>query len=541
MNDHTNAIQGLSIRSKVSIALAAGFVLILISSQVFVAFSERKLIEHVIAQQTLDTADSYFDSFNILMLTGTMDNRAALRQKILERPGILDARLLRHESISQTYGPGLPEEAPVDELDRRGLAGEKILRIDETEQGRVLTVVEPVRASENYRGTNCLTCHQVPAGSVVGAVRISFSLQDLDKQINRDLLASGGIQLGLFVAGFVVLFTLLQRMVIGPINRVRNTMEDIERDSDLSRHIEVTSRDEVGRMAEAFNRMVAKFRESLSHVSEATQRLAGSAGRVSEVSHATVQAVLEQQRETDQVATAMNEMTSTVQEVARNATRTADASQGANNEARKGALVATEALGGIEVLMQQIQSAADAVHELDEKSEGINTVLEVIRSIAEQTNLLALNAAIEAARAGEQGRGFAVVADEVRSLANRSHGATEEIRQLIDQLHTGVRDAVRAMGLAEAKAKEGSDMVEHSAEALGAIAGEVSTISDMNAQIATAAEEQSAVAEEINRNVTNISQLADQTSEGARQTSRVSEELVGLAEQLQAAVSRFRV
>ncbi|MGE0080688.1 MAG: methyl-accepting chemotaxis protein [Thiohalomonadaceae bacterium] len=541
MNENGSAIQGLSVRAKVSIALAVAFVLVLAASLAYVAHSERKLIEQVIAQQTLDTADSYFDSFNILMITGTMGNRDALRQKILERPGILDARLLRHDSVSQVYGPGTPEEAPVDELDRRGLAGEKILRIDETDKGRVLTVVEPIRASDNYRGTNCLLCHQVPAESVLGAVRISYSLEALDEQISRDLLASGGIQLALFLVGFGVLFAMLQRTVIGPINRLRHTMEDIERDSDLSRHIEVTAHDEVGRMAEAFNRMVAKFRESLAHVNEATQRLAGSAARVSEVSRATVQAVLEQQRETDQVATAMNEMTSTVQEVARNATRTADASQGANNEARHGALVATEALGGIEVLMQQIQSAADAVHELDEKSEGINTVLEVIRSIAEQTNLLALNAAIEAARAGEQGRGFAVVADEVRTLANRSHGATEEIRQLIDQLHVGVRDAVRAMGLAEAKAKEGSEMVERSAEALGAIAGEVSTISDMNTQIATAAEEQSAVAEEINRNVVNISQLADQTSEGAKQTSQVSEELVRLADQLQAAVSRFRV
>lgn len=541
MSGHGSANQGFSIRAKVGFALALAFVLVLAASLAYIAHSERKLIEQIIAQQTLDTADSYFDSFNILMITGTMDNRGALRSKILERPGILDARLLRHDAVSEAYGPGLPEETPADDLDRRGLAGEKILRIDKTDQGRVLTVVEPIRASENYRGTNCLACHLVPADSVLGAVRISYSLEALDEQINRDLFASGVIQLTLFMIGFCILFAMLQRMVIGPINRLRQTMEDIEHDSDLSRQIEVSARDEVGRTAESFNRMVTKFRESLSHVNNATKRLTQSATRVSEVSRATVQAVLEQQRETDQVATAMNEMASTVQEVARNATRTADASQKANNEARNGALVATEALGGIEVLMQQIQNAANAVHALDEKSEGINTVLEVIRGIAEQTNLLALNAAIEAARAGEQGRGFAVVADEVRSLANRSHEATEEIRQLIEQLHAGVREAVHAMTLAETKAKEGSEMVERNAEALGAIAGEVSTISDMNTQIATAAEEQSAVAEEINRNVVNISQLADQTSEGAKQTSQVSEELVKLAEQLQAAVNRFRV
>jgi len=541
MSEHGQTTQGLSVRAKVSVALAVSFILVLVASLGFTARSERQLIEQVISQQTLDTADSFFDSFNILMITGTMGNREALRQKILERPGILDARMLRHKSINDVYGPGLPEEQPQDELDQRALQGEKILRIDDTPDGRVLTVAEPILASENYRGTNCLICHQVPANSVLGAVRISYSLADLEQQISKDLLTSGTVQIGLFMVGFAILFAMLQRVVIGPINRLRTTMEAIERDSDLSQTIQVTARDEIGLTADAFNRMVSKFRDSLAHVSEATSQLAGSAARVADVSRATVQAVLEQQRETDQVATAMNEMTSTVQEVARNATRTADASHGADDEASRGALVATEALGGIEVLMREIRRAADAVHELDEKSEGINTVLEVIRSIAEQTNLLALNAAIEAARAGEQGRGFAVVADEVRTLANRSHGATEEIRQLIDQLHTGVRDAVRAMGLAEAKAQEGSDMVERSAESLGAIAGEVGSISDMNTQIATAAEEQSAVAEEINRNVVNISQLADQTSEGAKQTSQVSDELVRLAEQLQSAVNRFRV
>jgi methyl-accepting chemotaxis protein len=531
----------LSVRAKVSVALLVVFLLVLGASLTLVARNERQLVEEVITQQTRDTADSYFDSFNILMITGTMDNRAALRAKILERPGILDARLVRHKSVSDVYGPGLPEEQVADELDRQGLAGEQVLRIEDTDQGRVLTVIEPIRASENYRGTNCLLCHQVPANTVLGAVRISYSLEELEKQVTSDLWASGLVQVGLFLVGSVLLFYTLRLVVIAPINRLRSTMEAIERDSDLSRRIEIDTRDEIGMAAAAFNKMVGKFRSSMDHVSSVTRQLSTMADRVSSVSHETVQAVMQQQSQTDQVATAMHEMTATVQEVAKHAADTAHASQAANEEAKHGALVATEALGGIEVLMREIGRAGQVIHVLDEKSASINTVLEVIRSIAEQTNLLALNAAIEAARAGEQGRGFAVVADEVRTLATRSHGATQEIRKLLEQLHAGVRDAVQAVTMAQAKAHEGESQVEKSAEALGTIAGGVANINDMNLQIATAAEEQTAVAEEINRNVVNISQLADQTSEGAKQTSQVSEDLVRLSNQLAEMVGRFRI
>jgi methyl-accepting chemotaxis protein len=534
-------VHDLSIRVKVSFALIAVFLLILTGSLTLVSINERKLVEDVIAQQTTDTADSYFDSFNILMITGTMDKRGALRDKILERPNILDARLIRGKGISDVYGVGLPEEQPADEMDHKGLAGEHVLRIEDTPKGRVLTVVQPIRAAENYRGTNCLLCHQVPANSVVGAVRISYSLKDLEAQVTSDLLASGGVQVVLFVIGSFLLFYTLRLVVINPINRLRETMSSIERDSDLSRHIDIHTQDEIGSMAAAFNKMVGKFRGSMEHVTHVTSQLSSMADRVAEVSHSTVQAVEKQQGETDQVATAMNEMTATVQEVARHASNTAHSSQAANDQAKHGALVATEALGGIEALIREIERAAQVIHDLDEKSASIDTVLTVIRGIAEQTNLLALNAAIEAARAGEQGRGFAVVADEVRTLATRSHGATQEIRTLLEQLHTGVRDAVQAMTVAQEKAKVGSESVEMSAESLGNIAGGVAAINDMNLQIATAAEEQTAVAEEINRNVVNISQLADQTSEGARQTSQVSAELVKLSNQLAEMVGKFRL
>ncbi|MGV8842447.1 MAG: methyl-accepting chemotaxis protein [Pseudomonas sp.] len=241
------------------------------------------------------------------------------------------------------------------------------------------------------------------------------------------------------------------------------------------------------------------------------------------------------------VASAMNEMSATVQEVARHASQTATASSGADEESRAGVKVATEALDGIEVLISDIENAAKVILQVQSDSASIGMVLDVIKGIAEQTNLLALNAAIEAARAGEQGRGFAVVADEVRTLASRTQKSTEEIQSMIQQLQGGARNAVQAMETAQKRAHAGSECVAKAAQSLSVIANEVGTINDMNTQIATASEEQSAVAEEINRNITTISLIADTTSTDAKQNSQISEDLVRLAGELNRLVGQFKL
>ncbi|MGP3789582.1 methyl-accepting chemotaxis protein [Pseudomonas sp. B392_1p] len=241
------------------------------------------------------------------------------------------------------------------------------------------------------------------------------------------------------------------------------------------------------------------------------------------------------------VASAMNEMSATVQEVAKNASQTATASRSADDETRAGVQVADDALKGIEILIREIEKAAGVILRVENDSAKIGMVVGVINGIAEQTNLLALNAAIEAARAGEQGRGFAVVADEVRTLASRTQQSTEEIQAMIEQLQGGVRNAVNAMEGAQSQARSGADFVARAADSLSAIANEVTLINDMNAQVATAAEEQSAVAEEINRNIISISQSADTTSTEATQNSQISEELVRLAAELNRLVARFKL
>ena len=375
----------------------------------------------------------------------------------------------------------------------------------------------------------------------MGAVRISYSLDALDSQVEHNMWMAVTIQLLLLLAGLAVMIFIVRRTVIKRIHAMRHTMEAIAKDDDLSYSVVVESRDEVGAMGDAFNRMIAKFKQSLHAVADVTQQLHDVSDQVSHVADTTLQAVVEQRTETDMVASAMNEMSATVQEVARHATQTAAASQGADEESRQGVLVAQQAIEGIHELIAEIESAAQVVQQVETDTANISAVLDVIKGIAEQTNLLALNAAIEAARAGEQGRGFAVVADEVRTLASRTQKSTEEIQNMIERLQHGVKNAVGAMEGAQQRATKGSDCVEKASQSLHVIAAEVATINDMNTQIATAAEEQSAVAEEINRNITTISSIADNTSTGATQTARSSEELVRLAAELRRLVNQFKL
>ena len=539
--NHPSEQRQMSVQTKINIALLSVFFVVMSASLIFSVNNEKKLVLDVVEQQTKDTADSYFDSINTMMLTGTMAQRNVLRDKILSRPGITDARIIRTDLITSVFGPGYDHQAPSDELDRRALAGEEIVEVSDDGRGRILTVINPIHASKDYRGTDCLGCHQVAPDSVVGAVRISYSLDALDNQVERNMWTAATIQLLLLLAGLAVMVFIVRRTVIKRIHAMRHTMEAIAKDDDLSYSVVVESRDEVGAMGDAFNRMIAKFKQSLHAVSDVTQQLHDVSDQVSHVADTTLRAVVEQRTETDMVASAMNEMSATVQEVARHATQTAAASQGADEESRQGVLVAQQAIEGIHELIAEIESAAQVVQQVETDTANISAVLDVIKGIAEQTNLLALNAAIEAARAGEQGRGFAVVADEVRTLASRTQKSTEEIQNMIERLQHGVKNAVGAMEGAQQRATKGSDCVEKASQSLHVIAAEVATINDMNTQIATAAEEQSAVAEEINRNITTISSIADNTSTGATQTARSSEELVRLAAELRRLVNQFKL
>lgn len=324
------------------------------------------------------------------------------------------------------------------------------------------------------------------------------------------------------------------------LDNTNATIHHISDNNDLTLRIEEGD-DELGQMGANFNQMMSHLAATLNEVSSAATQLAAASEETSAVTDQARSGVMSQKSETDQVATAMNEMSASMHEVARNASQAAEAVASANAETSAGTRVVEQSVEAINGLAVEVQKASAVIEELATDSQNIGSVLDVIKDIAEQTNLLALNAAIEAARAGEQGRGFAVVADEVRTLAQRTQESTAQIQTTIESLQARASQAVSVMGEGQKIAERGVSQASEAGTSLAGISAAVTTIGDMTHQIASAAEEQSAVSEAINRSIVTISEATNEMSLGSEHVSKASYDIAQLATELQTSVSRFKL
>ena len=383
----------------------------------------------------------------------------------------------------------------------------------------------------------------IPLRGFDGQIAAYLALERDVTAVTRSVERIGMIQaLTVFAVVLLAIFVIYRQIssAFSPLGKAAEAMAAIA-DGDLSVEVSCNTRNEIAEMLAGMQSMREYLRGIIGSIHRATDDLNQVAVEAGQVAQRSMGGAMQQKEDTDSVATAMTEMASTVHSVAENAREAAEAARNADGQAKQGQSIVQTTVTAIRSLAAEVRSGAEAIERVRQESDAIGQILDVIRGIAEQTNLLALNAAIEAARAGEQGRGFAVVADEVRTLASRTQTSTTEIQAMIERLQKGTQQAVGVMESSRQRAEVSESQVQSAGNALDAITAAVSHISAMNTQIANAAAEQGRVAEEINRNVINISEVAEQTVVGAGQSSAANEHITGLAGELQGLVGRFKL
>ncbi|MEH6445764.1 MAG: methyl-accepting chemotaxis protein [Oceanospirillaceae bacterium] len=530
-----------SLSSKIHAALFS-IALILLGSSVTMFYQDEKTLAIILAEDKLESlAVNYFDSVNSMMLTGMMANRKLLQDKILSQDNILEAKILRGDKVIKLYGPGLGDQIATTALEKAAIKGVKQFQFVKEEQGSVLEFVLPLQAGKAFLGENCLACHQAKEGDVLGAVKIRYDLSTLDSQIQSSIIKTALVQLSIIAICFFLLKLIISRLILNRLQRLRATIQNVEENLDLNQPIQVHYNDELGAVSHALNSMMLKFKHSFLDVSKASDQLIEAAKKVDSIAKLTKEAVLTQKSGTDSVAAAINQLDASANEVKQSTITAAEKSDMANVSASNGLKLIANTQQGIIQLRDSVQENTKNIASLSERTIQVGSILDMITSIAGQTNLLALNAAIEAARAGEHGRGFAVVADEVRTLATRTQDAIDQIKTTIDALQLDAKTAVASMEEVSQLAEEKTEEVVDVSKLLNNINSQIEDLDQLNRQIASAAEQQNLAADEININVVNISHVADQSSEDAIEGTKISQQLLDLSLELNRQVSQFKL
>ncbi|HEC11727.1 MAG TPA: methyl-accepting chemotaxis protein [Acidiferrobacteraceae bacterium] len=450
-------------------------------------------------------------------------------ERLIKKIGAYGDRLTLEEEVSLSDAAALQKAYFADLLKLKELHGGERWRMDayliKNEVGQLVGDIDGML--DRLVGAKRKDI-ETSSGLLIAQVRASM------KWLTGLLIA--GLGLGLLLAW------VSSKLITQPLDLAVATMDDIATgEGDLTRRLEDSGKDEIARLGGSFNQFVGKIHHTVSQVAGSATQLAAAAEEMSAVTEQTREGMHRQEGNTDRVATAVTQLAAAVTEVAQNAAKAASSAEASDNEAHEGYEVVTQVIESIEALSVEVNKAEEVIKQLAEDSLEIGKVLDVIRGIAEQTNLLALNAAIEAARAGEQGRGFAVVADEVRTLAGNTQKSTEEIQQMVERLQGRAGQAVEVMKLGQEKTAVAVQQASKAGTSLGAITRSARTINEMNTQIASSADEQKHVVEEINKNVVDINRVAHQTGDGTQHIAKASEELARLATQLTALVGGFKL
>ena len=479
-----------------------------------------------------------------MMITGTVGQREVFLDQIKQLSVIRDLQVIRGEAVSKQFGPGNRALPPLDADEKEVFASRKeVVRVERDAQaGEYLRVVKPALASENYLGKNCLGCHIVPAGTPLGVVSMKVSLDKVNAAVDAFMWESifSALVVSLPLIGFVVFF--IRRFVVTPLAEMNRSLSEIAKgEGDLTRRLNVAGQDEIGKTASTFNEMLGTIAQLVRQVSESAAKVAGSAHQLSASASRVADGSRSQNDQSVNAAASVDHMAANIANVAASAERVHQRSQESLRRADEGSKTLGSLVDEVNHAESAVRQMADSVEQFVESTTAITAMTQEVREIAEQTNLLALNAAIEAARAGEQGRGFAVVADEVRKLAEKSARSAGEIDAVTSKL-SKQSVAVRA------SINQGLDHLASSRLAVSSVAEAINSANESVVavgrgldEIAEATEQQRGASAVVAQSIESIAAMARDNNESVESTARAARDLENLAGQLQQTVSRFRV
>ena len=534
----------LSLKNKLQIPIQLILLVIMILAQrVALNEFEQRVLEEA-RQKAVVSADGVLNGLNMLMLNGTIGDpgqRELYVSKMGSSDKVLDLRVIRNKPVQDQYGPGLPSEQAADEMDRMALTSvNEQSRLLDQKGAQSLRVVVPFIAKKDFRGTNCLMCHAVPEGAVAGAASITLDVSEEFDVMRKANTVMWGAQIIIqvflyFLIGWLISF------VTRPTRELQQAMLVMQADGDLSKRVTVRSEDEIGQAATAFNGLIDGFASIIRQVLSNAETVSSTAAQLSASSLQIAQGSQKQSEAATSTAAAVEQITVSINSVAANTEDVRKLSEKSMQQTKQGNQDVAAMIGEIGNVEKAVNQIAGSVKEFVDSTRAIAGMTQQVKEIADQTNLLALNAAIEAARAGEQGRGFAVVADEVRKLAEKSAKSASEIDQVTNSLNqksTHVEATVQA-GLRSLQAMQ---------EQVGSVstvlteAGEAVTQSSHGVNdIAASIGEQSLASTEIARNVEKIAQMSEESHAAVESNTRDIMRLEQLARELQAAASRFKV
>jgi methyl-accepting chemotaxis protein len=477
-----------------------------------------------------------------MMLTGTVAQRALYLDQVRQSEDIRELRVIRGEGVSKQYGPGEAAEGKADAVEQQVLkSAQPYFQVVSDKDGESLRAVIPALAQKNYLGKDCLMCHIVPEGTVLGAVSMRISLNKVNSSVRNFSMQIIAVALALMIPVILFVYWFINRSITLPLKNVSTSLCDIaEGEGDLTRRLMVDGKDEISEISEVFNVFMDKLQSIIREVQGSAEQVLATTNRLAQVSAQVAANSQVQSSEAYSMAAQVEIMTYNIDSVASQAEEVQTISTQSSELSVHGGEVIHNAASEMNKITETVSESSSIIQDLGQQSDQISAIVSTIKEIADQTNLLALNAAIEAARAGEQGRGFAVVADEVRKLAERTANSTQEITAMIEKIQHGTRLAISSMESGVARVGEGTALARQAGEAINQIQSGVRQVVDAVSEISVALKEQSQTNAENAHKVESIARLSEENSQAFQQTADTIQGLEQLADNLQSVVGRFK-